>query len=62
MAFVRQDLSLRGIKMEHIEILLTTASLQASNAVAWAAMTEKHMDTLLSRSELLTALISKLGE
>jgi len=25
-------------------------------------MTEKHMDTLLSRSALLTALISKLGE
>ncbi len=48
--------------MEHIEILLTTASLQAHNAIAWAAMTEKHMDTLISRSALLTALISQLGE
>jgi hypothetical protein len=48
--------------MEHIEILLATASLRANDAVAWAVMTEKHIDTLLLRSEQLTALISQLGE
>jgi hypothetical protein len=61
LAFVPQDLNQRSDNMEHIEILLATASLRANDAVAWAAMTEKHMDTLLLRSTQLTALISKLS-
>lgn len=56
-----QDLNQRSDNMEHIEILLAPASLRANDAVAWAAMTEKHMDTLLLRSTQLTALISKLS-
>jgi len=61
LAFVPQDLNQRSDNMEHIEILLATASLRANDAVAWAAMTEKHMDTLLLRSTQLTTLISKLS-